>query len=104
MIEACFPMLLRIERQRVRFTGDSVDFATRFMNRIDDSVILVAAQLAAAGRSPKATVEDQHHEGMIGGYGIEPTLSYARRWIEQRGWRAQAGGGFFNMSHIEAIA
>ena len=85
VIEACFPMLLRVERQRVRFTGDGVDFATRLTNRIDDTFMLIAAQLAAAGRSPKATVEDQHYEGMIGGCRIEPPLSNARRWIEQRG-------------------
>jgi hypothetical protein len=65
----------------VRFTGDGVDLATRLTNRIDDSFLLIAAQLAAAGRSPKSTVEDQHYEGMIGGYGIKPPLSNARRRI-----------------------
>ena len=85
VIEARFPMLLRVERQRVRFTGDGVDFATRLTNCIDDTFMLIAAQLAAAGRSPKATVEDKNNEGVVDDYRVEPTLSYARWWIEQRG-------------------
>ena len=90
VIETCFPMLPRVERQRVRFTGYGVDFAARLMNRIDDTFTLIAAQLAAAWRSPKATVEDQHHEGVVGDYRVEPTLSYPRRRIKQRGRRAHA--------------
>jgi hypothetical protein len=35
-------MLLRIERQRVRFTGDGIDLTTRLTNRIDDSFFLIA--------------------------------------------------------------
>ncbi len=104
VIEACFPMLPRVERQRVRFTGDGVDFATRLTNRIDDTFMLIAAQLAAAGRSPKPTVEDQHHEGVVGDYRVEPTPSYARRWIEQWGRRSQAGQGAFEMDHVKATS
>ncbi len=43
VIEACFPMLPRVERQRVRFTGDGVDFAARLTNRIDDTFMMIAA-------------------------------------------------------------
>jgi hypothetical protein len=35
-------MLLRIERQGLRFTGNGVDFTTRLANRIDDTFCLIA--------------------------------------------------------------
>ena len=42
VIEACFPMLLRVDCEGVGFTGDGVDFATCLTNRIDNTFCLIA--------------------------------------------------------------
>ena len=43
VIEACFPLLLRVDCERVGFTSDGVDFATGLANCINNTFCLIAA-------------------------------------------------------------
>ena len=76
------PIVLGRARQRLGLARDGVDLTARFANRPGDALLAIAAQLAAAGRSPEAAVEEQDDEAMPGQDRIEPALANADRGVE----------------------
>ena len=82
VLEARLPVFLRIDRQRMWFARNSIDFASRFTYRVNDTFVPVAAQLAATRGSPKAPVEDKNDKGVIPNDPVQPTLSRTDRRIE----------------------
>ena len=82
VLEAGLPVILGIAGQRLRFARNCEDLAACFADRGDDSILLIATQLVATGRSPEAPVEDQYHERVLCEYRFQPTSPNAERWIE----------------------
>ena len=68
----------------MRLTGDAEDLASGRSNLFDHTRLLVAAQLAATGRSPEPSIEEQYEELVARHLGFEPTASHAYRGIEKR--------------------
>ncbi len=83
-LELEHPGLTRFGGQTLRLTGDGKDLAASGPNLLDDSRTPEAAQLAAAGRSPEAAIEDQNGEGVFGQLGVQPASPHPDRRVEER--------------------
>lgn len=79
-----FPCVLGFARQTLGLTSDGEDLASSSTDLFDDSRLAEAAQLAAAWRSPQASVEHQDDKLVLVELGVEPPAAYPDRRVEQR--------------------
>ena len=82
------PVGMRLIREILWLAGYGEDFSTCRTNLVDHTVVNVAPQLGATGRSPKPSVKQQYHKRVLGNYGVKPREAGARGWVELGLWLA----------------
>ena len=104
VFEAGLPVFLSVAGERLGLARDRVDLATCLADCIDDSRLPVAAQLAATGRSPEASVEHENHERVLCECLRQPIRSDSGGRIEKWRRRAEVRSGILEERHVEAVA
>ena len=70
VVEIEFPMLMGLIGEVLRLAGNRVHLATRSPDFVDYAGFKIAPQLGATGRSPKASIKQQYHKGVLCHHGI----------------------------------
>ena len=79
---------MRLICKMLWLAGYGEDFSTCRTNLVDHTVVNIAPQLGATGRSPKPSVKQQYHKRVLGNYGVNPREAGARGWVELSLWLA----------------
>ena len=79
---------MRLICKMLWLAGYGVDLTACRANLVDNTVVNIAPQLGATGRSPKPSVKQQYHKRVLGNHGVKPREAGARGWVELSLWLA----------------
>ena len=78
VVEIELPVFMRLIGEILRLAGNRVHLTTRSPDFVDYAGFKIAPQLGATGRSPKASIKQQHNKSVLRHHAIQPSQANTR--------------------------